>query len=262
MQAVVEEYWRQVPAAREGGCYLFLDEVQECDEWQGFCQRIAEQECVTLVITGSSSKVSSSEIATQFRGRSHVHEMWPLSFAEYCTFGGVALPQAGQDSFAPREQTKYESMFDEYLQWGGFPGIQGKLPSDRIEILQRVCTRWWLATLQKEADAVIFRLLCSLRCSRFAIPLVRCPQTICQEAWLDIGQARIGKKCRHYSSFSSRHTSSIICLSTPPCFVRIPLLFPRFTQKIMGLRTRFHALISRTTGNDWKHWSISNCADV
>lgn len=136
MQAVVEEYWRQVPAAREGGCYLFLDEVQECDEWQGFCQRIAEQECVTLVITGSSSKVSSSEIATQFRGRSHVHEMWPLSFAEYCTFEGVALPQAGQDSFAPREQTKYESMFDEYLQWGGFPGIQGKLPSDRIEILQ------------------------------------------------------------------------------------------------------------------------------
>ena len=121
MQAIVEEYWRQVPEAREQGCYLFLDEVQEIDEWQGFCQRIAEQETVTLVITGSSSKVSSSEIASSFRGRSHVHEMWPLSFAEYCSFNGIAIPDAEQTAFSPREATRYESAFDDYLQWGGLP---------------------------------------------------------------------------------------------------------------------------------------------
>ena len=89
MDRVVDEYWRQVPEAREQGCYLFLDEVQETDDWQGFCQRVAEQEIVTVVITGSSSKVSSEGIATSFRGRSHVHEMWPLSFSEYCRFLGI-----------------------------------------------------------------------------------------------------------------------------------------------------------------------------
>lgn len=136
MQTIVEEYWRQVPDARERGCYLFLDEVQEIDEWQGFCQRIAEQETVTLVITGSSSKVSSSEIASSFRGRSHVHEMWPLSFAEYCSFNGIPLPAAGQTSFSPKEVTRYESAFDDYLQWGGFPGIQQRPSGDRIELLQ------------------------------------------------------------------------------------------------------------------------------
>ena len=67
---VVEEFWRQVPGAREGGTYLFLDEVQETEDWQGFCQRIAEHERVTLVITGSSSKLSADEIASTFRGRS------------------------------------------------------------------------------------------------------------------------------------------------------------------------------------------------
>lgn len=136
MQSVVDEYWRQVPDARENGCYLFLDEVQEVDEWQGFCQRIAEQETVTLVITGSSSKVSSSEIASSFRGRSHVHEMWPLSFAEYCSFNGIPLPPSGQTAFSPQETTRYEAAFDEYLQWGGFPGIQQRPNGDRIELLQ------------------------------------------------------------------------------------------------------------------------------
>lgn len=136
MQAVLDEYWRQVPDAREQGCYLFFDEVQECEEWQGFCQRVAEHETVTLVITGSSSKVSSSEIATKFRGRSHVHEMWPLSFAEYCSFHGIALPEANQHAFSPQETTRYEAAFADYLQWGGFPGIQRQVPQDRIEILQ------------------------------------------------------------------------------------------------------------------------------
>lgn len=136
MEQVVEEYWRQVPAAREKGCYLFLDEVQETDDWQGFCQRIAENEQVTLVITGSSSKVSSDEIATSFRGRSHVHEMWPLSFSEYCLFHGIPLPEKGQDAFSPKETTRYEAAFDDYLIWGGFPGVQKQVPEDRIELLQ------------------------------------------------------------------------------------------------------------------------------
>ena len=136
MDAVVREYWRQVPDAYEEGCYLFLDEVQEVDGWQGFCQRMAENEAVTLVITGSSSKVSSAEIATNFRGRSHVHEMFPLSFAEYCQFHQISLPQHVQHAFSPAEVTRFESALDEYLIWGGFPGIQRQPEEDRIEILQ------------------------------------------------------------------------------------------------------------------------------
>ena len=136
MDRVVDEYWRQVPEAREQGCYLFLDEVQETDDWQGFCQRVAEQEIVTVVITGSSSKVSSEGIATSFRGRSHVHEMWPLSFSEYCRFHGIPLPEPGQDAFSSQMTTRYESAFDDYLVWGGFPGIQRQVPEDRVELLQ------------------------------------------------------------------------------------------------------------------------------
>ena len=136
MDEVLDAYWRQVPEARSAGAYLFFDEVQEVDQWQGFCQRVAENENVTLVITGSSSKLSSEEIATQFRGRSHSHEMLPLSFREYCRFHGVAPDQLAQDSFSPQLQTQLEGLFDRYLVEGGFPGVQGRLEEDRIELLQ------------------------------------------------------------------------------------------------------------------------------
>ncbi len=135
MDEVLDAFWRQNPEAREGGAYLFLDEVQEVDHWQQFSQRVAENENVTMVITGSSSKLSSEEIATKFRGRSHSHEMLPLSFDEYCRFNGVAI-QPGQSTFSPQERTHLEGLFDRYLVEGGFPGIQGLGDEDRIELLQ------------------------------------------------------------------------------------------------------------------------------
>ncbi|WP_200408462.1 AAA family ATPase [Bifidobacterium longum] len=49
------------PSSRTQGAYLFLDEVQEAEHWQGFCQRLAEHERVTLVATVSSSKLSSEQ---------------------------------------------------------------------------------------------------------------------------------------------------------------------------------------------------------
>ena len=137
---VVEEYWRQVPQARTEGCYLFLDEVQEAENWQGFCQRLAEHERVTLVITGSSSKLSADEIASTFRGRSHEHPLFPLSFREFCAFHGVEAPNADglrrAGTVSPQLRTRLEAAFDDYLVRGGFPGVQLLTPPDRIAMLQ------------------------------------------------------------------------------------------------------------------------------
>ena len=137
---VVEEYWRQMPEARAEGCYLFLDEVQEAEGWQGFCQRIAEHETVTLVITGSSSKLSADEIASTFRGRSQEHRIFPLSFREYCRFHDVETPEAGElrtaGAVAPQQRTALEAAYDRFLVEGGFPGVQALPAGDRIQVLQ------------------------------------------------------------------------------------------------------------------------------
>lgn len=136
---VVEEYWWQVPAARREGAYLFLDEVQEAGRWQGFCQRMAEHERVTLVVTGSSSRMSADEIATTFRGRSQEHGMMPLSFREYCAFHHVGVPspeEARAGAVSPQDRTTLEGAFDRFLIEGGFPGVQTLSHGSRIQMLQ------------------------------------------------------------------------------------------------------------------------------
>lgn len=137
---VVDEYWRQVPAARAEGSYLFLDEVQEADGWQGFCQRIAEHERVTLVITGSTSKMSADEIASTFRGRSLECRMFPLSFREFCGFQDVDIPTSEElrehGAVSPQLRTQLEALFDRFLLEGGFPGVQRLSLGARISMLQ------------------------------------------------------------------------------------------------------------------------------
>ncbi len=140
MSDVIEEYWRQVPQSRQEGCYLFLDEVQEAENWQGVCQRLAEHERVTLVITGSSSKLSADQIATEFRGRSQEHPMHPLSFREFCVYHKIEVPQKAAlreaGAVSPAMRTNLESAYDRFLLEGGFPGVQDLSEGSRIQMLQ------------------------------------------------------------------------------------------------------------------------------
>ena len=140
--AIIEEYYRQVPSARDQGAYFLLDEIQELGDWQAILQRVSEHEKATMVVTGSSSKLSSEEIATQSRGRSQSHLMLPLSFLEYCSFAGEgALARdvsgiTGIGAVSQRDSTRLSGLFSSYLIAGGFPGVQDLIPEDRIEMLQ------------------------------------------------------------------------------------------------------------------------------
>lgn len=130
---VLDAYYKLVPDAREG-CYLFLDEIQEAPNWDAFVRRVAEQENATLVITGSSSKLLSTDIPTKLRGRSLACDMWPLSFAEYCDYWKVEYK--GPGSQAGFEQGKLQAALERYLDCGGFPAVQQLSALDRVRMLQ------------------------------------------------------------------------------------------------------------------------------
>lgn len=131
---VLSAYYRLVPDARDG-CYLFFDEIQEVAGWQAFVRRVAEHGKVTLVITGSSSKLLSTDIPTQLRGRSITHRMWPLSFFEYCQFHGIDSSSRG-GYYSPRTSDILQDAFGEYLTQGGFPAVQFMAPLTRTQMLQ------------------------------------------------------------------------------------------------------------------------------
>ena len=93
-----------------GRHYLFLDELQEIKGWEKVVNSLMEDFDVDIYVTGSNSKLMSSEISTYLTGRYVLIPVYTLSFKEYLTF-------KNKDISSARE------VFDEYIQFGGFPII-------------------------------------------------------------------------------------------------------------------------------------------
>ena len=100
--------------------YLFLDEVQNITGWQLFVNRMLRQK-VHLFITGSNSKLLSSELTTHLTGRYNKVELYPFSFYEYGMMKKVELKSLSTKSRALRKRA-----LNEYLLEGGFPELMNE----------------------------------------------------------------------------------------------------------------------------------------
>lgn len=92
--------------------YLFLDEVQEIEGWEKVVNSLASDYDADLYVTGSNSRMMSSEISTYLTGRYVSFRIFPLSFEEYLTFR--------------KEYTEVKDVHAEladYIRLGGFPAI-------------------------------------------------------------------------------------------------------------------------------------------
>lgn len=63
--------------------YIFLDEIQHCEEFPEVVDSLHIKKDVDIYLTGSNAKMLSSEIATLISGRYVEISMLPLSFKEY-----------------------------------------------------------------------------------------------------------------------------------------------------------------------------------
>ena len=94
----------------QGRTYFFLDEVQEIKNWEKVVNSLATDYDVDIYVTGSNSRMMSSEIATYLTGRYISFRVYTLSFAEYLEF-----------------KKQYMSLKDvhielsDYIRLGGFP---------------------------------------------------------------------------------------------------------------------------------------------
>lgn len=69
-----------------GRTYLFLDELQEIEGWERVVNSVQSDYDVDLYVTGSNSRMMSSEIQTYLTGRYVSFRIFTLSFAEYLMF--------------------------------------------------------------------------------------------------------------------------------------------------------------------------------
>ena len=95
--------------------YLLLDEVQEVKNWEKCVNSLFETQNVDIYVTGSNSKLLSSEISTFLTGRFVLIPVYTLSFKEFIDFKKAYVPELNKNST--------EELFDLYLKNGGFPFI-------------------------------------------------------------------------------------------------------------------------------------------
>ena len=110
-----------------GKTYLFLDEVQEIKGWEKVVNSLMSDFDVDLYVTGSNSRMMSSEISTYLTGRYISFRIFTLSFSEYLMF-----------------KKEYDTIRDprmelvEYVRLGGFPATHlQKYSQDEIYTIVR-----------------------------------------------------------------------------------------------------------------------------
>lgn len=95
---------------KNGRTYVFLDEVQEIKGWEKIVNSLQTDFDTDIYVTGSNSRMMSSEIETYLTGRYVSFRIFTLSFAEYLTF---------KKEHSPLEDTRRE--LANYIRLGGFP---------------------------------------------------------------------------------------------------------------------------------------------
>jgi uncharacterized protein len=94
---------------------LIFDEIQNVTGWEQFVRRMHDEQ-YKVVITGSNSKLLSSELATHLTGRYIKTELYPFSFVEY-----LGYKQIDTEDKSTANLAKLSVAFDDFLENGGFP---------------------------------------------------------------------------------------------------------------------------------------------
>ncbi len=105
--------------------YIFLDEIQLIGNIASFIKYVYDNYNVKFVVSGSSSFYMKGAFSESLAGRKRIYELWPLSFSEFLHFKNVKtkLPVFSLKETNQNFIFKYQSFYNEYLQFGGFPEI-------------------------------------------------------------------------------------------------------------------------------------------
>lgn len=88
--------------------YFLLDELQEINGWEKVINTLLENYNTDIYVTGSNSRLMSSEISTYLTGRYITIPVYTLSFKEYLTFKN-------------NTNKSNKDLLQDYIRYGGFP---------------------------------------------------------------------------------------------------------------------------------------------
>lgn len=131
LDLILQSYYELYPEIKLSDCYLLFDEIQNIEGWEKFVRRIFDTQTKKIFITGSNSKLLSTEIATSLRGRTITYTVFPLSLTEFLQFKNIEI-----DLHHPQKKAKLINYTAQFINNGGFPEVVN-FPNDiRLKVLQ------------------------------------------------------------------------------------------------------------------------------
>jgi len=113
-----------------GKTYLLLDEIQEVKDWEKAVNSFITDFDVDIYVTGSNSRMMSSEISTYLTGRYVNFRAFTLSFSEYLNFRTSYQSELDSNKILAHGtkviQYSIHEEFARYLRYGGFPVVNLK----------------------------------------------------------------------------------------------------------------------------------------
>ena len=149
----LKEYLYSRITSKEESYYVFLDEIQEVDDFERIVNGLNKRDNVDVYVTGSNSKFLSSDINTLFRGRGDEISVRPFTFKEFIQ---------GRDE-------PVNELWKEYYTYGGLPALRKMpTPEQKTAYLQRLWKKTYIDDVierhhveNREALEAIADALCS-----------------------------------------------------------------------------------------------------
>lgn len=116
-----------------GRIFLFLDEIQNIPSWERWV-RIRMDQGMKIIVSGSSSRLLSSELATLLTGRQISFYVHPFSFREFMSSKDV---HAEDMLSSLKQKARIVALLHDYLKWGGFPEAVLVMDEHKKRILLR-----------------------------------------------------------------------------------------------------------------------------
>ncbi|MFZ4475709.1 MAG: ATP-binding protein [Saprospiraceae bacterium] len=105
---------------------IALDEIQLVKALPSIIKNFYDTYGIKFIVSGSSSFYIKNHFSESLAGRKKIFEMWPLTFREFLEFKGAWKPQIElekEQSFLRTFYNLYYSLYEEYIQYGGFPEV-------------------------------------------------------------------------------------------------------------------------------------------
>lgn len=113
---VLDVYFQEITPDKKS--YLIFDEVQNIKNWERWAKSLYDERKHQLILSGSSSHLLSSELATLISGRYLKIEVFPLNFQEFIEFKNIQIKNKLE---LMSKKNKIIKALKEYIYFGGFP---------------------------------------------------------------------------------------------------------------------------------------------